>query len=345
MLFKRMGLRLLGVSGSLTGRTFDLAAELTFGREPGCMVSIPNDSGVSRRHARIVWLQGLPMVEDLGSRNGTLLNGARIIQARPIASGDEIRIGAEVFHVEAVLDGGSAIPPLAKETSRSEQRGQRHQERSGPEGSLYGQSASSGWDRLHGCALPNIDLSGCGRVLIIALLVLAAAAILALILFGVGVLVTSVGGAASSAVSGSGSPPTTRSPDSGATPLPPASTPPANPPQDQPPPQNPPSAEGIQIVDVKVDLAKRGSEIAQPVVLIKWLNLTRSPVVRLKGTVLLYDNQGREIAKIEREILYQGPAVEPGGEHQDALAQGGVIILKKLAAAPASAKVVVERIE
>jgi len=62
------------------------------GRDPDAAVWIES-SVVSRRHAHlVVHGQGVTL-EDLGSHNGTFVNGERLAAARPLAHGDEIRIG------------------------------------------------------------------------------------------------------------------------------------------------------------------------------------------------------------------------------------------------------------
>lgn len=342
-----MALRIVGITGSQAGRAFDLANEVTIGRESTCTIPLANDSAVSRRHARLVWLQGLPMIEDLGSRNGTFLNGARITQARPVSSGDEVRIGSEVFRVEAVLDsipGQSRIQPNQKETSRGEARYQRKTEQSGAEGSLYGKSGVNDWNPMQGCALPKVDLSGCLKYLWIILLILIVAIVIGLIISGIATLLASAGGAASQAVSGTGS-------GTGTTTQRPTTPPPTN--QDQPPPQNQnqdkpqqaPSIEGIQIEEVKIDFTKRDGQTLKPIVLVKWLNLTKNPVKKLSGTVQVFDRSGKLLTEIPREVIYSGPPVNPGEGHQDTLQAGGIDIQQKLSAPPTSAKVNVERVE
>jgi hypothetical protein len=57
--------------------------------------SIPDDlNSVSRRHARLVVTDGVARLEDLGSKNGTVLNSERITSAVPLANRDRIKIGA-----------------------------------------------------------------------------------------------------------------------------------------------------------------------------------------------------------------------------------------------------------
>ena len=57
------------------GRTFDLDEELTIGRSPGCGVPTSYDVYSSTLHARLYHEGGKLWVEDLGSTNGTFVNG------------------------------------------------------------------------------------------------------------------------------------------------------------------------------------------------------------------------------------------------------------------------------
>lgn len=89
------------------GRTVAVRDGLTMGRVAGCDVVI-DDTKASRRHARIVMQGGVVEIEDLGSSNGTLLNG-KPVQRRVVRDGDEIRIGATtIVYVER------AAAPAAK---------------------------------------------------------------------------------------------------------------------------------------------------------------------------------------------------------------------------------------
>jgi serine phosphatase RsbU (regulator of sigma subunit) len=74
---------------------------LTFGRASSNEVVIP-DPSLSRRHARLRWQDGAGLLEDLGSHNGTLLNGQRITGTHPISPGDRITVGRVTIQVEAV---------------------------------------------------------------------------------------------------------------------------------------------------------------------------------------------------------------------------------------------------
>jgi pSer/pThr/pTyr-binding forkhead associated (FHA) protein len=81
----------------LTGRVVQLAPVVSIGRE-GCDVVLP-DPEVSRRHARLFVDGGVAMVEDLGSTNGTWLNGAPVADPAPVAPGDVLRFGNTVWDV------------------------------------------------------------------------------------------------------------------------------------------------------------------------------------------------------------------------------------------------------
>lgn len=77
-------------------RSVVLAADLvTIGRLPACEVVIA-DKGASRRHAQIRRKDGTHTLTDLGSTNGTRLNG-QTIQSRELADGDRITIGTTVL--------------------------------------------------------------------------------------------------------------------------------------------------------------------------------------------------------------------------------------------------------
>lgn len=79
--------------------------ENVVGRDRGCALSIPS-SLVSRRHARIVLVGQRATLEDLGSKNGTVLGGRRVDRAVPLSDGDEIRIGPALL-VFCVTGAGS----------------------------------------------------------------------------------------------------------------------------------------------------------------------------------------------------------------------------------------------
>jgi hypothetical protein len=97
----RKGWRLLVVEPpAASGRVFDVNAELTIGRAAGCGISLPEDTFVSNVHARVFERDGDVLVEDLGSTNGTLVNGAPLVAAFQLRKGDRIQVGQTVLEAQ-----------------------------------------------------------------------------------------------------------------------------------------------------------------------------------------------------------------------------------------------------
>lgn len=63
------------------------------------------DASVSRRHARVLVEGGRVVVEDLGSKNGTFVDGARIDGPAPLSDGSELRLGLAAFTFRAEAGG------------------------------------------------------------------------------------------------------------------------------------------------------------------------------------------------------------------------------------------------
>jgi class 3 adenylate cyclase len=74
------------------GGIFTLAARCSIGRHPDNDVTIDLPS-LSRHHALIVASDGVYLLSDLHSRNGTFLNGISVSRPVPVQDGDEIRLG------------------------------------------------------------------------------------------------------------------------------------------------------------------------------------------------------------------------------------------------------------
>jgi adenylate cyclase len=81
-----------------TGQKVPVQGSCSFGRAIGNTLVLPDDK-VSRRHA-MVHAQGVNefWLVDLGSANGTYLNGRRVAQPCRLSDGDEIRIGGHAFN-------------------------------------------------------------------------------------------------------------------------------------------------------------------------------------------------------------------------------------------------------
>jgi len=81
---------------------------VAIGRHPDCELNLRLDD-VSRRHAEVRFEDGGFHVIDLGSTNGTFVNGERVDGQRPLAPGDRIEIGeSSVTFCE--IGGGAAFP-------------------------------------------------------------------------------------------------------------------------------------------------------------------------------------------------------------------------------------------
>ena len=79
-------------SGPIPGSSFYLEKnEVTFGRDLANDIPVP-DQEISRRHARFITRADGVYVEDLGSTNGTFLNGVRISSPQPLNNGDLITL-------------------------------------------------------------------------------------------------------------------------------------------------------------------------------------------------------------------------------------------------------------
>ena len=77
----------------LHGVEFPLADEMTVGRAAGCGVALPDDTFVSQLHARVFRREGDFYIEDLGSTNGTYLNGKKVSAASVMRKGDRVQVG------------------------------------------------------------------------------------------------------------------------------------------------------------------------------------------------------------------------------------------------------------
>ncbi len=80
------------------GAEFALGPELTVGRAGGCSIVL-DEQYVSQVHCRIFVRDGSVFAEDLGSTNGTWVNGSRAVGQMPARLGDRIQIGNVVMEV------------------------------------------------------------------------------------------------------------------------------------------------------------------------------------------------------------------------------------------------------
>jgi len=95
------GFRLVMTQGPQPGQTFTLTKDvMSVGRDPSNDIVI-NHPQVSRQHARLIRQGGVVVLEDLGSTNGTFVNGVRLTAPHTLTNGDVIGLGEAVrltFH-------------------------------------------------------------------------------------------------------------------------------------------------------------------------------------------------------------------------------------------------------
>jgi pSer/pThr/pTyr-binding forkhead associated (FHA) protein len=91
---RSVGVRLVVLDGPNSGREFPLsgAFAIAIGRDDTAGIVIEDDQ-VSRRHALLTMVDEGARVDDLGSTNGTWVNGARIAVPQALREGDELRVG------------------------------------------------------------------------------------------------------------------------------------------------------------------------------------------------------------------------------------------------------------
>jgi pSer/pThr/pTyr-binding forkhead associated (FHA) protein len=106
-----MGFLLVVVRGRSKAAAHKLGAGTTIaGRQEGCQLQIKS-SQVSRRHCELFEKKGLLMVKDLGSSNGTFVNGEKVEGQRVLEPGDELTLGNVVFRIERSDVPGAARKP------------------------------------------------------------------------------------------------------------------------------------------------------------------------------------------------------------------------------------------
>jgi len=86
-------LKLLGSDDKTSSKEFELIeSEIVLGRDDSADITIPAQA-VSRRHAKLTRKGDAYEIEDLGSSNGTFVNGQKLSGSRSLKSGDNIRLG------------------------------------------------------------------------------------------------------------------------------------------------------------------------------------------------------------------------------------------------------------
>jgi predicted component of type VI protein secretion system len=103
-------------TGPTPGAAYTLEGDqLMIGRDSTNEIVI-NDAEVSRRHARLTFQGGKYVLEDLGSTNGTFVNGQRLAGPRVLKAGEVVSFGEQivlVFEVVSIDPGATVASPRA----------------------------------------------------------------------------------------------------------------------------------------------------------------------------------------------------------------------------------------
>jgi len=98
---------LLALFGPKRGVRLEIEQTATLGRSSDADLQLV-DGKVSRQHCRFTIRNGRLEVEDLGSHNGTYVNGEKLTAARALAAGDEVAVGDSLFLVDGGADAAAA---------------------------------------------------------------------------------------------------------------------------------------------------------------------------------------------------------------------------------------------
>ena len=104
--------KLTVISGPAAGKSLELDGDVVIGRSDGDL-TIP-DSEISRRHAAIRPTDGGVVIEDLGSRNGTFVDGRQISEPVTVTTGVRIQLGGSELRLDVPLAAGMDVTRVAQ---------------------------------------------------------------------------------------------------------------------------------------------------------------------------------------------------------------------------------------
>jgi pSer/pThr/pTyr-binding forkhead associated (FHA) protein len=119
-----MQVKLKVLGGSHADREIPVnVTKFLIGRADECQLR-PKSESVSRRHCIVVVKEGRPLIQDLGSRNGTFVNGKQLPsdKAKVLKAGDVLRVGKIEFEVVIELGIGGAKEPEIKSVAEAAAR-------------------------------------------------------------------------------------------------------------------------------------------------------------------------------------------------------------------------------
>lgn len=106
------------VEGPEAGRTIPLEGPIEIGRDPGADAALLQDDLLSRRHARITPEADGARVEDLGSKNGTFVDGDEIHSPAHLGVDGQLVVGVTVLQLrpaESIASGATALRQIPAE--------------------------------------------------------------------------------------------------------------------------------------------------------------------------------------------------------------------------------------
>ncbi len=113
-----MNVKLLVVHGRPKGKSLQFPhGEFIIGRGQECHVR-PNSEWVSRQHCLLRVTDDTVHLRDLGSTNGTLVNGRRVVADQLLRHGDQVQVGPLVFELQ--LEEPPAAAPSQDESVRQD---------------------------------------------------------------------------------------------------------------------------------------------------------------------------------------------------------------------------------
>ena len=105
-------------SGPTPGAVYPLEGDqLIIGRDATTGVAI-DDAEVSRKHARMTFQGGKYVIEDLGSTNGTFVNGQRLVSATVLKPGDVVSLGEQIVLMYEGLSADSGATVIGRKAPR-----------------------------------------------------------------------------------------------------------------------------------------------------------------------------------------------------------------------------------
>ena len=118
-----MPVRIKVVRGKPNGHCLQFPdGEFMFGRGPECDIR-PNSELVSRQHCMLHVRDGNVKIRDLGSRNGTLVNGQLVTSERQLIHGDNLQLGPLVLQVLLEPDASLKETGVLSSDGTQEHRG------------------------------------------------------------------------------------------------------------------------------------------------------------------------------------------------------------------------------